>query len=95
MEESTLSRTDAGNLNTAIPSGMHTPLVEHRLVSKLGADDAKALIAKRNDSVPMGRMDDAWDVANAVLFLASDEARHITTTQIAVDGGMTAPRPGA
>jgi len=45
--------------------------------------------------VPMGRMGDAWDVANAVLFLASDEARYITATQIVVDGGMTAGRPGA
>ena len=52
-------------------------------------------LAKRHASVPMGRMGDAWDVANAVLFLASDEARYITATQLVVDGGMTAARPGA
>jgi NAD(P)-dependent dehydrogenase (short-subunit alcohol dehydrogenase family) len=35
-------------------------------------------------------MGDGRDVANAVLFLASDEARFITGTEIVVDGGMTA-----
>ena len=37
-------------------------------------------------------MGDAWDVAHAVLFLVSDEARHITGTEIFVDGGITAGR---
>lgn len=80
-------------VNTVVPGVMHTPLVENRLVAQLGAGDAKSLIAARNGSVPMGRMGDAWDVANAVLFLASDEARYITATEIVVDGGMTAARP--
>jgi NAD(P)-dependent dehydrogenase (short-subunit alcohol dehydrogenase family) len=34
-------------------------------------------------------MGDAWDVANAVLFLASDEARYITGQKLVVDGGIT------
>jgi NAD(P)-dependent dehydrogenase (short-subunit alcohol dehydrogenase family) len=81
-------------VNTVVPGAMHTPLVEHRLVRQLGSQDADELIAKRHASVPIGRMGDAWDVAHAVLFLASDEARYITATQIVVDGGMTAARPG-
>jgi len=72
---------------------MHTPLVEHRLTKQLGAADAAALIAKRHSAVPMGRMGDAWDVAHAVLFLASDEARYITAAQLVVDGGLSAARP--
>lgn len=79
-------------VNTVIPGSMYTPLVEHRLVKQLGMADAKELIAKRHAAVPMGRMGDAWDVANAVVFLASDEANYITATQIVVDGGMTAAR---
>ena len=79
-------------VNTVIPGSMHTPLVEHRLVKQLGTADAKELIAKRHAAVPMGRMGDAWDVANAVVFLASDEASYITATQLVVDGGMTAAR---
>jgi NAD(P)-dependent dehydrogenase (short-subunit alcohol dehydrogenase family) len=38
-------------------------------------------------------MGDAWDVAHAVLFLASDEAKFITGTEIVVDGGSTAAMP--
>ncbi len=79
-------------VNTVIPGSMHTPLVEHRLVAQLGAADAEALIAKRHAAVPMGFMGDAWDVAHAVAFLASDEARYINATQLVVDGGMTAAR---
>ena len=37
-----------------------------------------------------GKMGDAWDIAHAVLFLASDEAHYITATEILVDGGLTA-----
>jgi NAD(P)-dependent dehydrogenase (short-subunit alcohol dehydrogenase family) len=84
---------DGIRVNTVVPGTMHTPLVEHRLAKQMGLNDAAALIAQRHASVPMGRMGDAWDVANAVLFLASDEARYITATQLVVDGGLTAARP--
>ncbi|MCO6417544.1 SDR family oxidoreductase [Siccirubricoccus sp. KC 17139] len=79
--------------NTVVPGLMHTPLVEHRLVRQLGANDAEALIAKRNASVPMGHMGTAWDIAHAVLYLVSDEARYVTGTEIIVDGGFTASGP--
>ena len=38
----------------------------------------------------MKKMGSSFDVANAVLFLASDEAKYITGTEIVVDGGLTA-----
>jgi hypothetical protein len=82
-------------VNTVVVGMMHTPLVEHRLTKQLGMADAAELAAQRNALIPMGRMGDAWDVANAVLFLASDEAGYITATQLVVDGGVTAARPGA
>lgn len=37
----------------------------------------------------MGHMGDAWDVANAALFLASGRAKYITGAEIVVDGGLT------
>jgi NAD(P)-dependent dehydrogenase (short-subunit alcohol dehydrogenase family) len=44
--------------------------------------------AERDAKVPLrGRMGTAWDVANAALFLASDEANFITGVALPVDGG--------
>ncbi|WP_428484118.1 SDR family NAD(P)-dependent oxidoreductase [Rhodopila sp.] len=95
-----LSRSVAGTyakkgirVNTVVPGLMHTPLVEHRLARTVAGNDTQALIDARNAAVPMGHMGDAWDVAHAVLFLASDEARFITATEIVVDGGSTATMP--
>ncbi len=95
-----LSRSTAGayakqgiRVNTVVPGLMHTPLVETRLAKTVGNNNLAALIEARHKAVPMGRMGDAWDVAHAVLFLASDEARYITATEIIVDGGLTAAMP--
>ena len=84
---------DGVRCNTVVPGLMHTPLVEHRLTRQLGANDAAALIESRNAQVPMGHMGDAWDVAHAVRFLVSDEAKYVTATEIVVDGGLTAAAP--
>ena len=45
--------------------------------------------SKRNAQCPTGKMGDAWDVAYAALFLASDEAKYITGVDLSVDGGIT------
>lgn len=76
-------------LNCVVPGLMNTPLV-HRLADKYAGGDFEGFSAHRNAQVPMGRMGDAWDVAHATLFLASDEARYVTGTEIVVDGGLTA-----
>ncbi len=80
-------------LNTVVPGLMHTPLVEHRLARTVAGGDVAALIARRNAQVPMGKMGTGWDVANAILFLVSDEAGYITATEIVVDGGLIATTP--
>ncbi len=79
--------------NTVVPGLMHTPLVEHRLVRQSGTNAPEALIAGRNARPPLGRMGSGWDVAHAVLFLASDEAGYITGTELVVDGGLTTMMP--
>jgi NAD(P)-dependent dehydrogenase (short-subunit alcohol dehydrogenase family) len=81
-------------VNSVVVGMIDTPLVSHRLTSQLGVVDAAALAAKRNAQIPMGRMGLAFDVANAVVFLASDEAGYITATKLIVDGGVTASRMG-
>jgi NAD(P)-dependent dehydrogenase (short-subunit alcohol dehydrogenase family) len=79
--------------NTVVPGLMHTPLVEHRLARQDGGNDPAALVARRNARPPLGRMGTGWDVAHAVLFLASDEAGYITGTELVVDGGLTTMMP--
>lgn len=76
-------------LNCVVPGLMFTPLVQ-RLADKYASGDFEGFVAHRHQQVPMGRMGDAWDVAHAVLFLASDQSRYITAQQIVVDGGLTA-----
>ena len=45
------------------------------------------LIRERDAKSPTGKMGDAWDVANAALFLASDEAKYVNGVCLPVDGG--------
>ncbi len=77
-------------VNTVIPGLMNTPLVAERLAKSQSGGDAAALIAKRHARTPTGRMGDAWDVAWAVVYLASDEAKFVTGAELVVDGGLTA-----
>jgi len=79
--------------NSILPGLMHTPMVEARLAGARTGGDARKLIKDRNAAVPMGFMGDGMDTANAALFLASDEARFITATEIIVDGGRSAASP--
>ena len=79
-------------LNCVIPGLIHTPLVE-RLAKKYAGGDYESFVNHRHNQVPIGKMGQSWDVANAVLFLASDEAKYITGTEIIVDGGLTASTP--
>ena len=77
-------------VNTVVPGQLHTPMVETRLATQRAGGDVEALLAQRQKRIPLGFMGDGRDTASAVLFLASDEARFITGTEIVVDGGMTA-----
>ena len=77
-------------VNTVVPGQMHTPMVEARLAKQRAGGDVEALLKQRVARIPLGFMGDGRDTAHAALFLASDEARFITGTEIVVDGGMTA-----
>ena len=76
-------------VNTVVPGQLHTPMVEARLARQRAGGDVKALLEQRQKRIPIGFMGDGRDTANAALFLASDEARFVTGTEIVVDGGMT------
>ena len=76
-------------VNTVVPGQLHTPMVETRLAKQRAGGDVQALLTQRQARIPLPFMGDGQDTANAVLFLASDEARFITGTEVIVDGGMT------
>lgn len=77
-------------VNTVVPGQLHTPMVEARLAGQRAGGDVDALLQSRLKRIPLGFMGDGRDTANAVVYLASDEARFVTGTEIVVDGGMTA-----
>ncbi|KAL4800255.1 short chain dehydrogenase [Aspergillus venezuelensis] len=77
-------------LNTVVPGLIYTPYTRELAKRYAPGGDEEAYMEGRNRQVPVGRMGDAWDVANAVVFLVSDEARYVTAQEIVVDGGITA-----
>jgi NAD(P)-dependent dehydrogenase (short-subunit alcohol dehydrogenase family) len=82
---------DHVRVNAILPGLMKTPMVAHSagLAASYSAGDVDAMWRARDAQVPMGHMGEAWDVANAALFLASDESKYITGIELVVDGGVT------
>jgi len=73
--------------NVILPGLMDTPMAVDTRARASGKTRAQ-VAAERDARVPLrGRMGTAWDVANAALFLASDEASFITGVALPVDGG--------
>ncbi|MGQ9507951.1 MAG: SDR family NAD(P)-dependent oxidoreductase [Thermodesulfobacteriota bacterium] len=75
--------------NCILPGLMHTPFIVEPLKEIYGGGDVEKMIEVRNKQCPTGKMGDAWDVAYAALYLASDEAKYVTGAQLIVDGGIT------
>jgi NAD(P)-dependent dehydrogenase (short-subunit alcohol dehydrogenase family) len=75
-------------VNAILPGLIHTPMAVDDVVRRYGVDRDR-LVRGRNQAVPMGHMGEAWDVAHAALYLASDEARYVTGVLLPVDGGLT------
>lgn len=75
--------------NCILPGLMNTPMIYQGLHEGYSTADEHEMVAKRNAQCPTGSMGDAWDVANAMVFLASDESKYITGQNLVVDGGIT------
>lgn len=82
---------DHVRVNAILPGLMKTPMVENavNLADEYAKGDVENMWRERNKQVPMGHMGDAWDVAYASLFLASDESKYVTGIELLVDGGIT------
>lgn len=74
--------------NCVLPGLMDTPMIREPLKASYGGD-IEEMRRKRHAQCPMGHMGDAWDVAHAALFLASDAARYVTGVDLIVDGGLS------
>jgi NAD(P)-dependent dehydrogenase (short-subunit alcohol dehydrogenase family) len=76
--------------NSIPPGMMNTPPMVHApgVIAAYGGS-AEEMVRRRDAQCPTGRMGDAWGIGYAALFLASDEAKYITGTELVVDGGLT------
>lgn len=73
--------------NVVMPGLIRSPLVEANN-TKLYGGDLEEMWRKRDAMSPTGKQGEAWDVANASLFLASDEAAYVNGIVLPVDGGI-------
>jgi NAD(P)-dependent dehydrogenase (short-subunit alcohol dehydrogenase family) len=78
--------------NCIAPGSIRTPLLENA-ARKFGSTDIEATIAEWGSAHPIGRVGTIEEVANLVLFLASDEASFCTGGAYRVDGGLLSPLP--
>jgi NAD(P)-dependent dehydrogenase (short-subunit alcohol dehydrogenase family) len=76
--------------NVVMPGLMKTPMIVEPLKDVYGQGSVEKMMDIRDKQCPMGHMGDAWDVAEAALYLASDAAKYVTGTELTVDGGITA-----
>jgi NAD(P)-dependent dehydrogenase (short-subunit alcohol dehydrogenase family) len=72
--------------NVIVPGLIDTP---HAAALFKNDEDLRQGRELRNARCPMGRQGSAWDVANAALFLASDESSYVTGIELVVDGGLS------
>ena len=75
--------------NCILPGLIDTPMIREPLKDAYAKGDIEKMIEIRNKQCPTGKMGDAWDVAYAALYLASDEAKYVTGAQLVVDGGIS------
>lgn len=78
-------------VNAILPGLMDTPMAVLSAMNNHGveADAIAEAWQRKSERIPMGWMGDAWDLAKAAVFLASDDARFITGVSLVVDGGLT------
>ncbi len=84
---------DGIRVNSIHPGGVRTPMWEKAdwwpgLVAQAGGVEAAYEVLER--ATPLGRMADPAEIAEAILFLASDASRFMTGSELVVDGGYTA-----
>ena len=75
-------------VNSIHPGFIRTPMIDNAL-AEMPAAEVEALLSRMANEIPLGAMGDPEDIANACLFLASDESKYVTGSELVVDGGYT------
>jgi len=75
-------------VNSVHPGAIQTPLLEN-LFASLTEEEATATLERVNRDIPLGVMGEPLDIANGCLFLASDESKYMTGSELVIDGGYT------
>lgn len=78
--------------NVIMPGVIDTPLVYKQIADQYSS--VEEMINKRKTAIPMQKTGSPWDIANAAVFLASEEAGFITGVCLPVDGGHSCAMPG-
>ena len=76
-------------INSIHPGFVGTPMVVNA-VADLGDEMAAQFMEKVTSTIPMQRLGEPHEIANAVLFVASDESSYMTGAELVIDGGFTA-----
>ena len=79
----------AVRVNSVHPGFILTEMVQQGIDALLDADPTQTVAAFTQD-IPLGKMGEPLDIANGVLFLASDESKYMTGSELVIDGGYTA-----
>jgi NAD(P)-dependent dehydrogenase (short-subunit alcohol dehydrogenase family) len=82
-----LYAADKIRVNSIHPGFIWTPMVEKHLGSALDLDAARQAVGSLH---PLGHMGEPDDIAWGAVYLASDEAKFVTGTELVIDGGYTA-----
>jgi NAD(P)-dependent dehydrogenase (short-subunit alcohol dehydrogenase family) len=78
--------TDGIRVNCVCPGYTETPMIEGYFADQADPDEARRFATQLH---PLGRLGRPGDIADAMVYLASDEAAWVTGTALVVDGGLT------
>jgi NAD(P)-dependent dehydrogenase (short-subunit alcohol dehydrogenase family) len=79
--------------NSVVPGMIDTPHASAAIRRARGDEAAERAIAARHAASPTGAQGTPWDIAHAVLYLASDESSYVNGADLVVDGGLTWSTP--
>ena len=74
-------------VNSVHPGFIMTQMLDSGL-SALAPEEREAMLARVTGEIPLGAMGEPLDIANGCLFLASDESRYMTGSELVIDGGF-------